>query len=323
MRVLVLTSAGRLPDFSNFYAALGLLVEIDTLVLDKDMQRNLQKTLQGVNLSSFHRVFLDLHFKNIYRQGNFLSQIQGLLIYEEDACQNYIPNSRWYKCFSRLYQQIPQAKIIVTSALTASRLQTEGYNVFFYPKVYDPSRIFLEPRRRDIELAFIGRMASAAYSGRRALLEQLALLEPLQLLRTEPGDAYRHALNRIHFFVSADIGLSEYMAKSFEAMACGCVVLAYHQEMEESAIGLEEGKHLLLYKNLDELRQHLRSLRENPEFAQRIADQGRSFVAEKLTYPHLAIFVANALAKTWLIATPPVTGWRNLVQRVKHLLIRP
>ncbi len=34
------------------------------------------------------------------------------------------------------------------------------------------------------------------------------------------GEEYCATLNRIRFFVSADVGMGEYMIKSFEAMAC-------------------------------------------------------------------------------------------------------
>lgn len=319
MRVLLLTAAQRLPDLSTLYAELGQLHSLEVLRLEKQAQRNLRKTLRDLDLSVFERIVLDLPFKNVYRQSRYLARLSGLLIYEEDACQNYLSNSRWHGAFSQFYRRLAQARILVTGASVAARLQAEGFAVSFAPKGYDPARQFLQSEAaaiaaREIELGFIGRTASAAYAGRKELLEQLAASEPLQLLRTEPGDAYRQMLNRIQLFISADVGLGEYMGKNFEAMACGCVLLAWRQGSEEPAIGLREGEHLLLYSNLAELLEHIAALRCDPLRAQRIADAGRAFVEAQLSYPHLAARIASLLAEPWPTVAPP-TGWRALCQR--------
>ncbi|MBF7729850.1 glycosyltransferase family protein [Pseudomonas sp. N040] len=321
MRVLVLTASPRLPDLCTLYGELGKHVDLHVLQLEKKQQRDLRKALRDIDLASFARVLLDLPFKNVYRQTGYLSRLNGLLIYDEDACQNYLSNSRWYGAFSQFYQRLPQARILVTGASVAARLQGEGFAVSFAPKGYDPARQYLQPgsqdlQQRDIELGFIGRTASAAYAGRKELLEQLASVEPLQLLRTEPGDAYRQMLNRIRLFVSADVGLGEYMAKNFEAMACGCVLLAWRQGSEEPAIGLQDGEHLLLYSSLAELRAHIAALRVDPQRAQRIADSGRAFVQAQLSYTHLAARMAALLAEPWP-SVPPLTGWRAVWQRLR------
>lgn len=321
MRILVLTAAQRLPDLSTLYRELGKQVDLQVLRLEKKQQRNLRQALRGIELASFARVVLDLPFKNVYRQTRYLSGLAGLLVYDEDACQNYLSNSRWYGAFSQFYRRLPHARILVTGASVAARLQAEGFAVSFAPKGYDPARQYLQAesqdlQQRDIELGFIGRTASAAYAGRKELLEQLATAEPLQLLRTEPGDAYRQMLNRIRLFISADVGLGEYMAKNFEAMACGCVLLAWRQGSEEPAIGLQDGEHLLLYGSLAELREHIAALRADPLRAQRIADAGRAFAESHLSYAHLATRLAALLAEPWPMM-PPLTGWRAVWQRLR------
>ena len=320
MRVLVLTAAQRLPDLSTLYAELAQHHSLEVLRLEKKPQRNLRKALAHLDLASFERIVLDLPFKNVYRQTRYLARLNGLMVYDEDACQNYLSSSRWHGAFSRFYRRLPYARILVTGASVAARLQAEGFAVSFAPKGYDPARQYLQPeaadlQRREIELGFIGRTASAAYAGRKELLEQLAASEPLQLLRTEPGAAYRQMLNRIRLFISADVGLGEYMAKNFEAMACGCVLLAWRQGSEEPAIGLRDGEHLLLYSNLAELREHIAALRGDPALAQRIADAGRAFVESRLSYPHLAARMATLLAEPWPLVAP-LTGWRAFCQRL-------
>lgn len=315
MKVLALSSAGREPDFSCVYERLREQVDLDLKILDKEAQRNLRRTLSGVDLSAYDRILVDLHFKNIHRQTRFLSRLCGLLIYEEDACQNYLENSRWRGRFSRFYRALPNARIVVTGASVAERLRGEGFKVHFIPKGYDPRLIFLEGGERDIELGFIGRTASAAYQDRKRLLDRLAAEDSLQLLRTSPGEPYRKMLNRIRYFVSADVGLGEYMAKNFEAMACGCVLLAWRQGSEEPAIGLEDGVHLLLYSDLDELRGHLVKLREDSGLEQAIAEAGRRFVEQHLSHLLLAEHLLSVLEEPWP-SIEPISVWQAFWCRI-------
>ena len=307
MRLLILTHSPRGVDLTAMFARLCELAGADLHVLDKEQTRNLKAFLRGIDLSHYERLLIDLPFKHIHTQAAVLARLPGVLIYEEDACQNYLASSKWRGEFSRFYRQLPGARIVVTGYSVARRLREEGFDVPFMAKGYDGRTLYDEGRERDIELGFIGRIASSAYQGRKELLESLQSCEPLQMLRTEPGDDYRHSLNRIRFFVSADVGLGEYMAKNFEAMACGCVLLAWRQGEEEPAIGLQDGEHLLLYSSLDELRQHLAALRSDPARAERMAQAGREFVARHCTHDSLAVRLATELAREWP-ALPPVSG---------------
>ncbi|MGY4531826.1 glycosyltransferase involved in cell wall biosynthesis [Pseudomonas sp. TE3786] len=309
MRVLVLTASGRLPDLSSMYRYLERHLQLEVRLLSNPQQRCLKRTLADVLWTQFDRVLLDLPFRAIRQQSGFLAGVKGLVIYEEDAYQNYLPGARHSGQFLRFYRRLAQARVVVTGAMLAERLRADGVAASFLAKGFDPAQLFVEATPRDIELAFIGRTASATYARRKALLQALADCEPLQVIRTEPGDAYRQMLNRIQVFVSADIGLDEYMAKSFEAMACGCVVLAWRQAREEAAIGLEEGKHLLLYSSLDELRDHLAHLRHKPELVQRLSESGRVFVQQHLSYEHLAAKLSQVLQEPALPDATPAR-WR-------------
>jgi glycosyltransferase involved in cell wall biosynthesis len=308
MRILVLTASARTPDLSAMYASLSQHLDVDVQVLGRAEQRDLRRYLRRIDLSGYQRVLLDLPFKYMVSQVALLVRLPGLLIYEEDACQNYLATSKWRGSFSRFYQRLPAARMVVTGASVARRLRAEGFDVTFMAKGYDPRTLFDEQGLRDIELGFIGRTASRDYAGRKHLLDQLAACEPLQLLRTEPGENYRIMLNRIRYFVSADVGFGEYMAKNFEAMACGCVLLAWRQGEEEPAIGLEDGRHTLLYSSLAELREHLARLRSEPALGQYLASEGKAFVADQLSHVRLAERLANTLREPWPVQPAP-DGW--------------
>jgi glycosyltransferase involved in cell wall biosynthesis len=316
MRVLVLTAEARVPDLSAVYQSLPRYLDIDLHVLGKAQQRQLRRYLAGLDLQSYQRILLDLPFKHMVAQATLLARLPGLLIYEEDACQNYLATSKWRGAFSRFYRQLPAARLVVTGASVAERLRSEGFDALFMAKGYNPHLLFNEQQVRDIELGFIGRTASRDYAGRKALLDSLAALEPLQLLRTEPGAEYRHMLNRIRYFVSADVGLGEYMAKNFEAMACGCVLLAWRQGSEEEAIGLQHDEHLLLYSSLDELREHLARLRREPQLAERLARAGQAFVASQLSHEQLAERLAAVLQEPWP-SLPVASRWQRFCSLFK------
>lgn len=314
LKVLVLSAEKREPDYSCVYNRLAEMFLVNVVVLNKDEQRNLRRSLKNISFSEYDRVFLDLRFSCVYRQVRFLRGLRGLLIYEQDACQNYIENSKWFGRFSKFYRALPNAKIVVTGFEVAERLRSEGLDIHFVPKGYDPENVYFENSERDIELGFIGRTASKVYEERKSLLETLEGEEGLQVLRTERGTQYRAMLNRIRYFVSADVGLGEYMAKNFEAMACGCVLLAWRQGRDEEAIGLKDGIHLLLYSNVHELKMLLDQLRKNQELAISIAEAGREFVKENLTHRHLADQLAVLLEPRWA-SHEGSSFWRFLWRR--------
>ena len=176
MRVLVLTAEARVPDLSALYQSLPRYLDIDLHVLGKAQQRQLRRYLAGLDLQSYQRILLDLPFKHMVAQATLLARLPGLLIYEEDACQNYLATSKWQGAFSRFYRQLPAARLVVTGASVAQRLRSEGFDALFMAKGYNPHLLFNEQQVRDIELGFIGRTASRDYAGRKALLDSLAAL---------------------------------------------------------------------------------------------------------------------------------------------------
>ncbi|HAB64467.1 MAG TPA: hypothetical protein DCE49_09840 [Pseudomonas sp.] len=242
-----------------------------------------------IAIDKYERVILDLMFKHVRTQSRFLRTLPALTLYEEDAYLDFMPGSRWSGAFVRFYRQLPGVRVISTGFAVTNHLRAAGVDAHFVPKGFDPARMVLQNQKRDIELGFIGRLGSAAYSARRTLLETLAKVEPLEIMRTHTANEYVETLNRIHIFISADVGLSEYMAKNFEAMACGCLLLAKRQGRgEEEALGLEDGVNLLLYDDLASLLERLEWAREHPGLARSIAVRGREHVSARNAYDKLA-----------------------------------
>ncbi|MHB1371818.1 MAG: glycosyltransferase family protein [Pseudomonadaceae bacterium] len=314
MKILVVTAQRRLPDISYVYELLSRDHDLDIRVLSRKQQGHLRAALRGVDFSAYDRVLFDILFRYIRRQAPFIRRVPvPVMLYEEDAYMNYLDHSKRYRQFSRFYRVLPGVRIVVTGAGVAERLRGEGFDVHFLCKGYDERRVFREgDGERDIELGFIGRIASNTYAERKRLLEQLAASEPLQMLRTEPGEPYRKMLNRIRYFIGADVQFGEYMAKNFEAMACGCVVLAWRQGTEEPVIGLQDERHLLLYSSLEELREQLARLRADPQLAARIAEEGRQFAESRLTFAHLAAGLGQLLQQPFATRPPAPGLWLRI-----------
>ena len=270
--------------------------ECDVRWLSDLEQSNLKKYFkQHVELKKYSRVIIFLRFKKELRQVNFIRTIPNLIILEHDDYQNYIP-CKYTGRFSSYYKKLPWARVLSSGAVVTRRLQEEGVDAVFVPKGYDQELLRNLERPRDIELGFIGSTKSIAYSQRREFLEKLSQKENLLATRTKSGDEYLQTLNRIRFFVSADIGMGEYMIKNFEAMACGCVLFAYDQGQEENkALGFIDMHNIVLYRTLEEFRSKLALLREDNDLADKIAVNGQALVESKYSFAEIGKKIVESL----------------------------
>lgn len=288
-RFLVLTSASREPDNHLLWEGLRQYAEVDVHFLNKDQQRNLKKFFSSIDTDAYDRIVLDLFFRILRKHVKFLKRLPGLVLYEEDACQEFIPTSRWRGKFSSFYRKLPHLRVVMTGYNVAEKFRAMGVDARFLPKGYDSSKLYDTGSKRDIELGFIGRTSSNTYAERKKLLQRATDEFGLRPMRTEPGDDYRAMLNRINVFVSGDIGLGEYMAKNFEAMACGCLLLAYRQgDGEEEALGFVDGENVILYDDFQDFAKKVAVLKNNPEKCRLIAEKGKSLVLRSFNYVNQA-----------------------------------
>ena len=260
--------------------------ECDIHRLDEGDQKNLRSYFERhIDTAKYDRILLMIRLKHQLTQVGFLQSLPNLVFLEIDAWQNFHPKSKYRNKFLRHYMSMPWARIISTGYSVGRKLSEHGLDVAFAPKGYDQALIENLNQSRNIELGFIGSLKSGFYADRRNFLLDLAKVEPLQIMRTKPGRDYVEKLNQIRFFISADVNFGEYMIKNFEAMAAGCVLCAFDQGGEESrALGLEDMTNVVLYKNINELRQKLTSLRAEPQLADQIAANGQQFAEQYCTF---------------------------------------
>ena len=296
MKVLFLVQKEQRAILDRLYDGIAEHCDCDKRELTSAEQDDLRGYFRKhVDVTRYDRIVFFLRFKKEIRQVRFIQTLPNLVILEHDAYQNYIP-CKYTGKFSAHYRKLPWVRVISSGFMVSQRLCEEGFDAVFVPKGYDQSLLQDQSRERDIELAFVGSTNSVAYSGRKALLDELARVEPLVVTRTKSGEEYCDTLNRIRYFVSADVGMGEFMIKNFEAMACGCVLLAYDQgAAESSALGLHDMHNVVFYQSISQLQEKLARLRADPELAQRIARNGRELAVGQFSFARIGKRIVEEL----------------------------
>jgi glycosyltransferase involved in cell wall biosynthesis len=275
--------------------------------LTKQQQMNLGAYLASVGHEQFDRVVIFSRIKRLAPQMRVLQCVPGLVFLEHDAYQNYMPGSKYRHIYSKVYRELPWCRALVSGAVVAERMQGEGIDAVFVSKGYDEAMLFNQQGPRDIAVGFLGSLKSKEYAQRKALLESLARRTGMLVTRTESGAEYLQMLNRIKVFVSADIGMGEFMIKNFEAMACGCVLLAWSQGEEDSLLGFEDMHNVVFYRSEEEALEKLALLQTDPALAERIAANGQAFAQSRYSFARVGRDLAAAIEapmRQW-----SVPGW--------------
>lgn len=296
MKILLLVQKEQRVILNSLCKGIENISDCDTRLLSSSEQSNLRKYFKRyVEIEKYERIIFFLRFKKELRQTSFIKTIPNLVILEHDAYQNYI-QCKYTGKFSKYYKSLPWARVLTSGAVVTRRLQEEGVDAVFVPKGYDQELLKNLQQPRDIELGFIGSTKSVAYSQRRGFLEKLAEKENLLAKRTKSGDEYLQTLNRIRFFVSADIGMGEYMIKNFEAMACGCVLFAFSQGTEENqALGFKDMENIVLYNSIGDFQEKLAMLRADPKLAEQIAVRGQYLAEERYSFVAIGKHIVRAM----------------------------
>lgn len=283
--------------------------------LSKPQQMKLGKFLASVNYEDFDRVVIFSRVKRLAPQLSVLKCIPGLIFLEHDAYQNYMRESKYQGVYSRLYRRLPSCRALVSGAVVARRMQAENIDAVFVSKGYDEQMLRNTDSARDIPIGFLGSLKSTEYAQRKALLESLVQRTGMLVTRTQSGREYLETLNRIKIFVSADLGMGEFMIKNFEAMACGCVLLAWSQGEEDRLLGFEDMENTVFYRSEDEAVQKLELLQRDPELAARIARNGQAFAESRYSFARVGRVLAEEIQREmrpWQAPSVFTRGWVKL-----------
>ena len=273
--------------------------------LSKRQQMNLGPFLASVNYQNFDRVVIFSRVKRLVPQLRVLKCIPGLVFLEHDAYQNYMSDSKYMGVYSRLYSRLPSSRALVSGAVVARRMQAEDIDAVFVSKGYDEQMLRNTGSVRDIPVGFLGSLKSTEYAQRKALLESLSRRTGMLVTRTKSGTEYLETLNRIKIFVSADIGMNEFMIKNFEAMACGCVLLAWSQGEEDELLGFEDMHNTVFYHSEEEAVEKIKLLQSDQELARRIASNGQEFAESRYSFARVGRALASEIQRDMRPWQPP------------------
>ncbi len=294
LKVKAFSITDRLPRNDHLYEHLAGMVDLNRICMTKDQSKVFWKSLKEHDLTAYDRVLMDIPFKYLYPKRRKLKGIQGLAFIEEDSCQNFLSSSKWCKKFEKFYKLLPGCRPLLSGAVFTEKFREMGIDAHFVGKAYDETLFKDSDKERNIELGFVGRVKSDVYSGRKDMLDKIASKTDLKILRANPGQEYAELLQDIKYFVSADVGLGEYMIKNFEAMASGCILVAYSQGEEDELIGFRHMHNVILYSSESELIGCIDELESHPDISDAIAIRGLELVY-RFTYLAMAKRVTSAL----------------------------
>lgn len=298
MRLLWLIQSYEVHAFDLLVDAMRDHMEVDLVRLTSDQQRNMTKVLESLDFDQYDRIMTTLRTKKEMRQWKVMRNIPNLVIFEYDACQNYLPGGKYEGRFSRHYRRLGGPRIIVSGAAVAKKLTAEGFDACFLPKGYDSRCIYPRQGARDISLGFLGSLEAKVYAERKVFIDRQVTSHGLQVLRTAPGEEYAKMLSRIRIFVSADIGLGEYMAKNFEAMAAGCLLLTFDQgDTENEAVSFQDMVNVVLFQDEKSFNQKLALLLDDPALVARISAAGTALARKQFAYDKLGERLASCLKR--------------------------
>ena len=318
MRVLAITYVTRVPNNDRLYESLAQYVDLQCMKIDRSQAKSLAKTLEAIDLLQFDRVVVELRAKHVISQWRTLWKIPNLVLFEEDTWQNYVEFSKNYGFFVEFFHAAQPSRILHSGWTVSRKTRRLGFDSHFLPKGFDGGALKNLQIERDIEMGFVGRMTHSNYVHRKRFLLDLAETEPLQLLRTESSNEYLNTLNRIKFFISADIEFGEHMIKNFEAMACGCVLFAYRQGEDDGELGLQDMVNVVLYDDKKELLEKLEKLRNDPDLVEQIAQRGQILAAQNHDHWVLGKRYYELLNRP--LAAAPRRMWQKAVKSANKIM---
>ena len=297
MKVLFLVQKEQRAILDRLYDGIAEHCDCDKRELTSEEQDDLRGYFRKhVDVTRYDRIVFFLRFKKEIRQVRFIQTLPNLVILEHDAYQNYIP-CKYTGKFSAHYRKLPWARVIssgfmVSRALARRRLRRGVRSQGIRPDA--AARLRVVNGISSWRLSAVP-TASPTVAARHCSMSWRRV-ESMVVTRTKSGEEYCDTLNRIRFFVSADVGMGEFMIKNFEAMACGCVLLAYDQgSAESSALGLQDMHNVVLYQDIPQLQQKLAVLRADPELAQRIASNGRELAVSQFSFARIGQRIVEEL----------------------------
>ncbi len=285
MKVLFVGREKKTLSIDAMLDRLRELCDLTVIKLGPEEIKNIKKTLLSISTDEYDCTVLNLPFRRIANKYRSISKLSRLVIFDYDSNRNFLKGDDYYNKYTKFFKKLEGVKLICSGYYNSKRYMELGVDAHFVSKGYDNTILSNLDHERDIDLGFIGRVDDSLYEERKRYLKGIGEEFDLKIFRTNTKDEYVNLLNRIKIFVSADIGYNEYMAKNFEAMACGCMLLAKQQgNGEEEALGLIDMQNVVLYSDLDDAKDKVRYLLQHESLINGIAYQGQDLAERSLGF---------------------------------------
>lgn len=200
--------------------------------------------------------------------------------------------------------------VFITSRDGERRLEQMGLrNVRWLPHAYDDTLLSPQPLERIYDVGFVGATNLPTHARRRALLPQLAALHRLNDYQRPVFGEDMYRVYRQSKIAVNIANLGSFNMRVFEAMACGCLLVT--EKIGHGLLDLfEDGKHLVVYHNDQELFAKVDYYLKHPQEREAIARAGQAEVLAKHSYRQRAqrlLACAEELGPQRLRTTDPNT----------------
>ncbi|THB64039.1 MAG: hypothetical protein D6B27_11135 [Gammaproteobacteria bacterium] len=279
MKILFISREKKTLSIDSVFEGLKQHCDLTVIKFSPEQVKKIRKSFKEINYNDYDCVVINVPFRRWYNKPRLIKKIPNLAVFDYDTYRNFLKGEEFYKKYSKFYKKVKGIRLICSGYYNAQRYKEQGIDACFISKGYDDKNLRNLGLDRDIPLGFIGRINDDLYQDRKIYLSDIRDNFGLQLLRTECKEEYLNTLNRIKIFVSADIGYNEYMAKNFEAMACGCALVAKRQgNGEEEALGLIDMQNVVLYDDLSEAHEKINLLLKDSDLTEKIGSNGQKLV---------------------------------------------
>lgn len=293
MKTLILIKEDTFQTYNDLYIGFHKAIgSVDMRRLDELAESDLRAYFDShVETEKYDRIVLHLHFEYLTSQLKFLATLPGLVFIDRltsfDSVESHDQHMKFYK-------KIPWARVILTSYNLMEKYQAHGLDAWAVPKGYNSSVFNQVTRKRKTDIGLINNrfVKSEKYPHQQQqaqFIKKLIADYPNTVIAEALSEsAYVNFLHSIQMLVCPDIGAGEYLHKTFEAMACGVMVMAFDQgETENAAIGLSDLDNIVLFRDYTEFQQKLELLSNHKEFIHKIAQNGQQLVQTK--YPYITV----------------------------------
>jgi hypothetical protein len=227
----------------------------------------------------------------LFQNAEWLKSLSGpKIIVEHDAYLNFMPQSPYYKCWTKLYRACNFDLIISSGKETTYRLREEGLPAVWVPKGTNAEFLTVPNQSRGTMGYFACPIAEQEtgnqfyfYESRYKMAKKLqGVIGPIAC----PFGEFASVVSGYSGVATNDETMNEPMAKQFECSALGSVVIRdYQPELED--LGYKHKESVLFYHDFDELMEIIDYYKNHADELMVMGNNARK-VAANHTWTHRA-----------------------------------